>query len=186
MAVIAAGTPAPSFTLARADGESFTEQDLQGRTDVLVFYPFAFSPVCTDQLQLYEALRRRAGRARRRRCTASRATPAGRRAPSRRSSASAASSSRTSSPRAPRAPPSACCTQGGFPQRALVDHRPRRGRALELPGASPGELPGVDLLREGLARRLTRRGRLTRPTAPARAAARGGPAPSAKLRPFGK
>jgi len=23
---------------------------------VLVFYPFAFSPVCTDQLQLYEPL----------------------------------------------------------------------------------------------------------------------------------
>ena len=22
---------------------------------MLVFYPFAFSPVCTDQLQLYEA-----------------------------------------------------------------------------------------------------------------------------------
>ncbi len=43
MAVIAAGTPAPSFTLARADGESFTEQDLQGRTSVLVFYPFAFA-----------------------------------------------------------------------------------------------------------------------------------------------
>jgi peroxiredoxin len=56
MTVIAPGTPAPSFTLARADGESFTEQDLQGRTTVLVFYPFAFSPVCTDQLQLYEAL----------------------------------------------------------------------------------------------------------------------------------
>jgi len=55
--VIAPGTPAPSFTLARADGESFTERDLQGRTSVLVFYPFAFSPVCTDQLQLYEELR---------------------------------------------------------------------------------------------------------------------------------
>jgi peroxiredoxin len=52
--VIVRGTPAPSFKLARADGESFTEQDLQGRTSVLVFYPFAFSPVCTDQLQLYE------------------------------------------------------------------------------------------------------------------------------------
>jgi peroxiredoxin len=43
MAVIAPGTPAPSFTLARADGESFSERDLQGHTSVLVFYPFAFS-----------------------------------------------------------------------------------------------------------------------------------------------
>jgi len=51
--VIAAGTPAPAFKLAREDGE-FTEQDLQGKNTVFVFYPFAFSPVCTDQLQLYE------------------------------------------------------------------------------------------------------------------------------------
>jgi len=56
LSVLAAGTPAPSFTLARADGESFTQEDLKGKTTVLVFYPFAFSPVCTDQLQLYESL----------------------------------------------------------------------------------------------------------------------------------
>jgi peroxiredoxin len=56
MAVLAPGTPAPSFKLGRADGESFTEQDLLGGTTVLVFYPFAFSPVCTDQLQIYEEL----------------------------------------------------------------------------------------------------------------------------------
>lgn len=54
MTVIAAGTPAPAFTLAREDGASFTEQDLKGKGTVFVFYPFAFSPVCTDQLQLYE------------------------------------------------------------------------------------------------------------------------------------
>jgi peroxiredoxin len=54
MSVVAPGTPAPTFTLQREDGERFTEQDLLGTTTVLVFYPFAFSPVCTDQLQLYE------------------------------------------------------------------------------------------------------------------------------------
>ena len=54
MSVLAPGTPAPTFALTREDGERFTEQDLQGKTTVLVFYPFAFSPVCTDQLQLYE------------------------------------------------------------------------------------------------------------------------------------
>ena len=54
MTPIATGTPAPDFTLARADGSEFTRADLQRQTTVLVFYPFAFSPVCTDQLNLYE------------------------------------------------------------------------------------------------------------------------------------
>ena len=44
----------PAFALSTADGEGFTQDDLQGGTTVLVFYPFAFSPVCTDQLQIYE------------------------------------------------------------------------------------------------------------------------------------
>jgi len=54
VSVVAAGTPAPDFTLRRADGSKFTNADLEGKTTVLVFYPFAFSPVCTDQLNLYE------------------------------------------------------------------------------------------------------------------------------------
>jgi len=54
---IAAGEPAPEFSLARAEGEPFTRAELLGRTTVLVFYPFAFSPVCTDQLSLYDELR---------------------------------------------------------------------------------------------------------------------------------
>ncbi len=54
MGVIEPGTPAPPFRLAREDGGEFTNADLAGQTTVLVFYPFAFSPVCTDQLQLYE------------------------------------------------------------------------------------------------------------------------------------
>jgi peroxiredoxin (alkyl hydroperoxide reductase subunit C) len=53
---IAAGEPAPEFTLRREDGEEFTNADLRGKTTVLVFYPFAFSPVCTDQLSLYEEM----------------------------------------------------------------------------------------------------------------------------------
>ena len=51
--VIAAGEPAPGFSLARPDRPPFTRADLLGRTTVLVFYPFAFSPVCTDQLNVY-------------------------------------------------------------------------------------------------------------------------------------
>jgi len=49
-----AGTTVPAFTLTRAGGATFTQDDLRGRTTVLVFYPFAFSPVCTDQLQVYD------------------------------------------------------------------------------------------------------------------------------------
>jgi peroxiredoxin len=52
-----AGTPVPSFSLRRASEATFTEADLAGTTTVLVFYPFAFSPVCTDQLNLYDELR---------------------------------------------------------------------------------------------------------------------------------
>ena len=55
--IIAPGTPAPEFSLARADKDSFTREDLLGTTTVLVFYPFAFSPVCTDQLQVYDEVR---------------------------------------------------------------------------------------------------------------------------------
>lgn len=53
MSVIAAGAPVPEFTLKRADGSDFTQADLAGRTTVFVFYPFAFSSVCTDQFQIY-------------------------------------------------------------------------------------------------------------------------------------
>jgi peroxiredoxin len=56
VAVIGAGQPAPDFTLARHQGGPFTRADLEGRATVLVFYPFAFSPVCTDQLSVYNEL----------------------------------------------------------------------------------------------------------------------------------
>jgi peroxiredoxin len=53
--VLARDTAVPAFKLAAEDGGTVTEKDLKGERTVLVFYPFAFSPVCTDQLQLYEA-----------------------------------------------------------------------------------------------------------------------------------
>jgi peroxiredoxin len=52
--VIESGSRVPEFTLKRGDGGDFTQADLEGHTTVLVFYPFAFSPVCTDQLNLYD------------------------------------------------------------------------------------------------------------------------------------
>ena len=54
MSIIAPGTPAPEFRLKTEDGGDFTHEDLKGHTTVLVFYPFAFSPVCTDQFTIYQ------------------------------------------------------------------------------------------------------------------------------------
>jgi peroxiredoxin len=57
VSIIAPGTAVPEFVLKREDGSEFTQEDLKGGTTVLVFYPFAFSPVCTDQLQVYDEAR---------------------------------------------------------------------------------------------------------------------------------
>jgi len=54
MTIITPGTAAPEFSLQREDGGRFTNADLAGKTVVLVFYPNAFSPVCTDQFQVYQ------------------------------------------------------------------------------------------------------------------------------------
>lgn len=56
MSVVEVGRVAPSFSLARHEAPPFTNSELQGRTTVLIFYPFAFSPVCTDQLAIYNEL----------------------------------------------------------------------------------------------------------------------------------
>ncbi|MDX6648420.1 MAG: hypothetical protein QOJ97_371 [Solirubrobacteraceae bacterium] len=54
MSVIEPGTPAPDFTLRTEDGKEFTRDDARGQTTVLVFFPAAFSSVCTDQFNLYQ------------------------------------------------------------------------------------------------------------------------------------
>ncbi|HEY4451428.1 MAG TPA: redoxin domain-containing protein [Solirubrobacteraceae bacterium] len=150
MSVLPAGTPAPSFTLARADGEPFTERDLQGRTTVLVFYPFAFSPVCTDQLQLYEPLTKElAGRADALygvSCDSSWAQSAFK-------DKLAVSSEQLSDFE----PKGAACAafgvlhDGGFAQRALVITGPDGVVRWSYQADSPGDLPGVELLRDALA-----------------------------------
>jgi peroxiredoxin len=52
--MIEPGSPAPDFTLADQDGNKVSLADLRGQTVVLVFYPADFSPVCTDQLSVYQ------------------------------------------------------------------------------------------------------------------------------------
>jgi peroxiredoxin len=52
--MIQPGLPAPDFTLPDQDGNRVSLSDFRGRTIVLVFYPSDFSPVCTDQLSIYQ------------------------------------------------------------------------------------------------------------------------------------
>jgi peroxiredoxin len=54
VSVLGPGTPVPEFRLEDEDGAAFSRDDLAGQTTVLIFYPFAFSPVCSEQLTLYE------------------------------------------------------------------------------------------------------------------------------------
>lgn len=51
------GKPAPDFTLSSGPGSSVSLADLRGQPVVLAFYPADWSPVCTDQLAIYEAIR---------------------------------------------------------------------------------------------------------------------------------
>lgn len=55
--MIAAGEPAPDFTLRDQDGEKVSLSDYRGRKVLLVFYPADFSPVCADQLSLYQEVK---------------------------------------------------------------------------------------------------------------------------------
>ncbi len=57
MGIVQPGAPAPDFTLRREDGSALGRADLRGETAILVFYPFAFSPVCTDQMNVYDEVR---------------------------------------------------------------------------------------------------------------------------------
>jgi len=52
-AVLPAGTPAPDFTLHVTPDQTLTLSDLRGRPVVLAFYPADWSPVCGDQMALY-------------------------------------------------------------------------------------------------------------------------------------
>jgi peroxiredoxin (alkyl hydroperoxide reductase subunit C) len=61
--VISAGEPAPDFTLRNEDGEDVSLSDFRGRKLLIVFYPFDFSSVCTDQLSTYQEIKPALGEA---------------------------------------------------------------------------------------------------------------------------
>jgi len=51
--IVPAGTPAPYFELHATPDQPIRLRDLRGRPVVLAFYPADWSPVCGDQLALY-------------------------------------------------------------------------------------------------------------------------------------
>jgi peroxiredoxin len=149
MSVLEAGTPAPAFKLAREDGESFSEQDLKGKGTVFVFYPFAFSPVCTDQLQLYEgALGGFAERGVQLYGVSCDATWS--------QKAFKEKLGVSSEQLSDFEPKGATCAAfgvlhpGGFAERALVFIDAEGVVRWSFQAASPGELPALKLLREGV------------------------------------
>ena len=52
--MIEAGTKAPEFSLLDQDEKRVSLAGFAGRKLVIAFYPLDFSPVCTDQLSLYQ------------------------------------------------------------------------------------------------------------------------------------
>lgn len=52
--MIEPGTQAPEFTLPNHRGEAISLSDYRGRKLILCFYPNDFSPVCSDQLSIYQ------------------------------------------------------------------------------------------------------------------------------------
>jgi peroxiredoxin len=147
--VVEAGQPAPDFTLARFKGEPFRRADLESRITILVFYPFAFSPICTDQLSVYnEVLADFADRG---------ATLYG-------VSCDAVWSQQAFKeqlgieieqlsdfePKGATSRAFGVLHPGGFPQRALVLIGPDAVVRWSYEAPSPGELPGANLLFDAL------------------------------------
>jgi peroxiredoxin len=51
--ILQPGTPAPDFTLSRSPDAQVRLSDLRGRPVILVFYPADWSPVCGDEVALF-------------------------------------------------------------------------------------------------------------------------------------
>ena len=55
-APLPAGVPAPDFTLQATPDQKVSLADFRGKPVILAFYPEDWSPVCSDQLALYQEL----------------------------------------------------------------------------------------------------------------------------------
>ena len=54
--ILAAGTPAPEFSLHVTPDQKLSLKELRGRPVILAFYPADWSPVCGDQMALYNEI----------------------------------------------------------------------------------------------------------------------------------
>ena len=54
--ILAAGTPAPEFNLHITPDQKLALRELRGRPVILAFYPADWSPVCGDQMALYNEI----------------------------------------------------------------------------------------------------------------------------------
>ena len=54
--VLAAGTPAPEFALHTTPDQVVSLSEFRGRPVILAFYPADWSPVCGDQMALYNEM----------------------------------------------------------------------------------------------------------------------------------
>jgi peroxiredoxin len=54
--ILAAGTPAPEFSLHVTPDQKLSLKELRGRSVILAFYPADWSPVCGDQMALYNEI----------------------------------------------------------------------------------------------------------------------------------
>ena len=54
--VLPAGTPAPDFTLPVTPDQKLSLHELRGQPVILAFYPADWSPVCGDQMALYNEI----------------------------------------------------------------------------------------------------------------------------------
>jgi peroxiredoxin len=54
--ILQAGTQAPAFTLNSTPDKSYSLADFRGKPVVLAFYPADWSPVCGDQIALYNEM----------------------------------------------------------------------------------------------------------------------------------
>ena len=54
--ILSPGTAAPDFTLPVAPDKKISLRDLRGKPVILAFYPADWSPVCGDQMALYNEI----------------------------------------------------------------------------------------------------------------------------------
>src|SRR5580704_4396569 len=54
--ILSAGTPAPDFTLHVTPDQMLSLKELRGAPVILAFYPADWSPVCGDQMALYNEI----------------------------------------------------------------------------------------------------------------------------------